>query len=174
MTYEERVALAKADLIEFLDAYVPPRGLDEEGQVKRITQIAESFARNMPTEGEYPENLQRCFTRVMDAYDGHHWPTQARFVAAMSAGSTVQGKQAPRTFVPDDYALWIKKKMAKSDPVPEPALWGETSKSLQGDLLERYRSASVMFWRGMYKHDAYSMMRSRFGDVVEPYFREGA
>jgi len=173
MNYDERVSTAKAHLIDFLDAYVPPRGLDEEGQVKRITQIAESFARNMPTDGDYSEKLQHCFTRVMDAYDGHQWPTQARFVTAMPAGSKAQTKPAAQTYQPDDYLRFIKRRMANSDAVPEPALWGPMSANLHGSLLERYRSAAVLAWRKVYGDDAYSMMCSRYGNVVEAYFREG-
>lgn len=170
MTFDERKRIAAELLMDFLDRFAAPRGMDEDAQAKRIEAISESFARNMPTGPEYATQIAQVFSRVEDTHDGHSWPTQARFVASMPRGEGQVGKKAAETYKPDDHAVWLRTRMNNSLPVPEPALWGPGSSSLGGALLERYRSASVLAWRSAYKQEAYKMMVARYGPEVELYF----
>jgi hypothetical protein len=170
MTFEERKTIAAELLMDFLDRFAAPRGMDEDAQAKRIEAISESFARNMPTGQEYAALIAQVFSRVEDTHDGHSWPTQARFVASMPRGEGQVGKKAAETYKPDDRAVWLRTRMNNNLDVPDPALWGPGSSSLGGALLERYRSASVLLWRKAYGQDAYKMMVARYGSEVELYF----
>lgn len=170
MTFEERKRIAAELLMDFLDRFAAPRGMDEDAQAKRIEAISESFARNMPTGPEYAAQIAQVFSRVEDTHDGHSWPTQARFVASMPRGDGQVGKKAAETYKPDDYAVWLKKQMSANRAVPEPAIWGNAAEQIGGQLLDRYRAASVLNWREVYKEQAYKMMVARYGTVVEMYF----
>jgi hypothetical protein len=170
MTFEERKQIAAELLMDFLDRFAAPRGMDDDAQAKRIEAIAESFARNMPTGQEYTAQIAQVFSRVEDTHDGHSWPTQARFVSSMPRGDGQVGKKAAETYKPDDRAVWLRTRMNNNLDVPEPVLWGPSSSALGGALLERYRSASVLAWRAAYKEDAYKMMVARYGPEVELYF----
>jgi hypothetical protein len=172
MTFDERKRIAAELLMDFLDRFAAPRGMDDDAQAKRIEAIAESFARNMPTGADYAAQVAKVFSLVEDTHDGHSWPTQARFVSCMPRAGAQTGAKVVETYRPDDYAVWLKKRMTESLGVPEPALWGPISSSLGGSLLERYRSASVLAWRKAYKQEAYAMMLARYGTEVELYFTE--
>lgn len=169
MTFEERKRLAAEQLIDFLDRFAPPRGLDEDAQAKRIEAISESFARNMPAGDDYADKLATVFSRVEDTHDGHSWPTQARFVSSMPRGEEQVKSKAAETYRPDDRSVWLRERMSSGQAVPEPALWGAGSANL-GSELEQYRTASVRAWKKAYGENAFSMMRSKYGAEVELYF----
>lgn len=170
--FDERKRIAAELLMDFLDRFAAPRGMDDDAQAKRIEAIAESFARNMPTGADYAAQVEKVFSLVEDTHDGHSWPTQARFVSCMPRAGAQTGAKAAETFSPDDRAVWLKKRMDQSQPVPEPLLWGAGAANVGGALLERYRAASVLAWREAYKQEAYAMMLGRYGTEVELYFTE--
>lgn len=172
MQFEERKREAQNLVIQFLEAYSPPRGMSEDQLATRIGQVADAFARRMPTKGDFFEACERVMNKVRDTHMSNSWPTQAAFVLAMPQFETM--RPAQETFQPDR-AKNVSEKMRNGDPVAETAIWGKLSGSLSvgGAVLERYRSASVMDWVKVYQGDAQKMMRAKYGSIVDMYFAEG-
>lgn len=163
-----RKSHARAKLTDFLDFYVPPRGLDDRQLAARIDSIADAFARKMPTDGDFAEAVRGVFTRVSDTHEGHTWPSQAAFVLAMPKGGAMRA--AAETYRPESDADHYAGAMSRGEGVPEAVLWGTLAGRLPVAELDRYRSASVLTWIDTYGQDAPVMMRSRFGTVVDAYF----
>lgn len=173
MTFEERRAQAARLLIDFLSTFTPPRGVDEDGQGKLVTQIADAFARRMPTRGDFDEACDKVFQKVRDTHVSNSWPSQAEFVMAMPQDASKGGKAA-ETYKPDNYRDWIEEAMSEGREVPEAAIWGPNSSGVQPQLLEAYRRSSVHSWREFYGNEAQSMMVARYGHAVLPYFSRRA
>lgn len=172
MKFEERKHEAKALLVKFLDAFATPRGMTEDQLATRIEQIADAFARRMPTKGDFAEACERVMNAVRDTHLSNSWPTQASFVMAMPSREAM--RPAQETFLADEVEI-LSNRMRNGDAVPETAIWGQLSGQLAvGGALERYRSASVIAWREAYGPDAAALMRAKYGSVVDLYFAEGA
>lgn len=169
MTYEERKRKAQVILVEFLSVFVPPRGLDDGQMASRISQIADAFARRMPTSGEFDTAVHAVLTRVMDTHLSNTWPPQAAFVMAMPNRELSQFR-SQETFEVKDPAERISAMMEMGEAIPESAVWGTLAGSLPHRHLDRYRNACVLDWMKVYGQDAAGLMRSKYGAVVDPYF----
>lgn len=173
MKYEDRKRQAQTILIEFLSVFAPPRGLDDGQMASRISQIADAFARRMPTSGDFDTAVHAVLTRVMDTHLSNTWPPQAAFVMAMPSQELSQFRSA-QTYEPEDAARRIEQLMEKGDPIPESAIWGVMAGALPHRHIDRYRNACVLNWMKVYGRDAAGLMRSKYGAVVDPYFpRDG-
>lgn len=169
MTYEERKRRAQVILIEFLSVFVPPRGLDDGQMATRISQIADAFARRMPTKGEFDTAVHAVLTRVMDTHLSNTWPPQAAFVMAMPSKELSQFR-SQETYAPEEPAERISAMMDRNEAIPESAVWGTLAGSLPHRHIDRYRNACVMEWMKVYGPDAAGLMRAKYGAVVDPYF----
>ena len=169
MTFEDRRRIASEKLVDFLADFTAPRGLDDSQMARRITQIADAFARKMPIGATYEEKIDALFEKLRDSHLSNTWPPQAAFVELMPK-SEFRGS-APATFAPksDD---WIAKKMAAGQPVPETEVW--KNQLVERDTLDRYRFAAVQGWRSVYHGEAEAMMVKRYGSIVRRYFLEAA
>jgi len=173
MDFNERKRQAQKMLIDFLSVFSAPRGLDESQMANRITQIADAFARRMPTKSDYEASVQAVLRKVMDTHLSNTWPPQAAFVMAMP-NRELREFQAQETFKPDDPMQHAINRMEAGQHVPEPVLWGATSGQLPHRHLDRYRNASVLNWMSVYGSDAAEKMRARYGEIVNAYFPERA
>lgn len=175
MNFDERKSTAREMVMEFLDSLSPPRGVDPQGLSEMINNIADAFARKMPVAGDFRENAGKVFTKLRDTHMSNSWPPQAAFVLAMPA-SDAMGRKAAESFSVESYPDHYSEMMRNRQPVPESALWGSIASKLPRRELERYRGASVMSWIELYRDDAESLMKARYGTEVLPYFpsREAA
>lgn len=173
MTYEERKRKAQSILIEFLSVFSPPRGLDDSQLAGRVSQVADAFARRMPTSGDFETAVHAVLTRVMDTHLSNTWPPQAAFVMAMPAKELSQFR-SPETYAPQDHGHRLSSMMDRGEAVPESALWGPLAGLLPQRHMDRYRNACVMEWMKVYGSDAASLMRAKYGAVVDPYFPQRA
>lgn len=169
MNFSERRREAQAMVMDFLSTFSPPRGLDEGQLASRISQIADAFARRMPTDGSYSEKIAAVLVRVMDTHQSNTWPPQAAFVMAMPSREQSQFSAA-ETFKPQDHVELLSAKMNNGQAIPETAIWGEMAGKLPRQHLDRYRNASVAGWVSTYGHKAADAMFSKYGGVVMPYF----
>ena len=172
MTYEERKRKAQSILIEFLSVFSPPRGLDDGQMASRVSQIADAFARRMPTSGEFDTAVHAVLTKVMDTHLSNTWPPQAAFVLAMPARELSQFRSA-ETFEVKEPAERYSALMERGEAIPESAVWGTLASSLPHRHLDRYRNACVLDWMKVYGQDAPNLMRAKFGAIVDPYFPRG-
>lgn len=171
MTFEERKRKAQVILVEFLSVFSPPRGLDDGQMATRISQIADAFARRMPTSGDYETSIHAVLTKIMDTHLSNTWPPQAAFVMAMPNRELSQFRSA-ETYTPDDPVKRVEKLMDRGEAVPETAIWGVMASQLPRRHIDRYRNASVLKWMEVYGTDAPHLMRARYGEAVNPYFPE--
>lgn len=168
MNFEERKQIASKLVVEFLDDFTAPRGLDEAKLAKRISSVADAFARRMPTGAGYEEKIERVLTNIRDTHLSNSWPPQAAFVMAMPQGE--RRKLAPQTYEASDDS--IPKKMQSGQAVPEHEVW--KNHSVEIEVLERYRFASVDRWREVHRTDAERLMKQKYGPIVCQYFLEAA
>lgn len=174
MTYEQRQRAARAILIEFLQVFTPPRGLDDKQLATRISQTADAFARRMPMNGDFDKVVHSVLTRVMDTHMSNTWPPQAAFVMAMPNREQSQFR-SQETFQVKDPVERITSLMESGEAIPESAIWGTMAASLPHRHIDRYRNACVLRWMEIYGQDAASLMRAKYGAIVDPYFpREAA
>lgn len=173
MNFEQRKSEARELVMEFLSTFAPPRGVDPQGLAEIISNIADAFARKMPTKGEYTEAVQAVFTRIRDTHMSNTWPAQAVFVLAMPSGDAMS-RSAAESYRVEDYPEHYAKLMREGQPVPETCLWGTISSQLPRRELERYRNASVISWVETYRSDAQSLMRAQYGNEVNAYFAKEA
>lgn len=169
MTFEERKRQAQAMLIEFLSVFTPPRGLDESQLARRISEVADAFARRMPVKGEFDTAVQAVLTKVRDTHLSNTWPPQAAFVMAMPNREQHQFK-AQETYEVKDPVERFTALMEMGEAIPESAVWGTLASSLPHRHLDRYRNACVLDWMKVYGPDAPGLMRAKYGAVVDPYF----
>jgi hypothetical protein len=169
MDFNERKRRAQKMLIDFLSVFSAPRGLDESQMANRITQIADAFARRMPTKSDYEESVQAVLRKVMDTHLSNTWPPQAAFVMAMPTRELSQFRSA-ETYEVKDPVERYSALMEKGEAIPESAVWGTLAGSLPHRHLDRYRNACVLEWMKIYGQDAASLMRSKYGAIVDPYF----
>lgn len=169
LDFNQRKDVAKRMVVEFLEVFSPPRGLDEKQLATRIIQIADAFGRRMPTEGSYEEKVQAVLTRIMDTHQSNTWPPQAAFVMAMPNREQSQFAAA-ETFQPKSESELIAGRMEAGQPVPETAIWGTIAGQLPHRHLDTYRNASVKAWLDTYGHKAHDAMYARYGAAVMPYF----
>lgn len=169
MTFEERKRRAQSILVEFLSVFSPPRGLDDSQMATRISQIADAFARRMPTKGDYEASVHSVLTKIMDTHLSNTWPPQAAFVMAMP-NREVSEFRATETYVSDNPIQRIENLMDAGEAVPETAIWGVMASQLPRKHLDRYRNASVLKWMDVYGSDAAAKMRAMYGASVDPYF----
>jgi hypothetical protein len=169
MTYEERKREASRLLVDFLGDYATPRGLDDGQQAGRISNVADAFARRMPTDGNYAEKVEKVLMKIRDTHLSNSWPPQAAFVMAMP---TMEYRGvAPKTYKTDD-ADRIPRMMAQGLAVPESEVWKNVNVSR--DVLDKYRNASVQNWLGLYGPETAHYMREKYGAVVNQFFKEAA
>ena len=173
MTFEERKRQAQSMLIEFLTVFTPPRGLDDNQLARRISEVADAFARRMPLKGEYDTAVRAVLTRVMDTHLSNTWPPQAAFVMAMPNREQSQFR-SQQTFEVRDPVERISNLMDQNEAIPESAIWGNMASNLPHRHLDRYRNACVLDWMKVYGQDAASLMRAKYGAVVDPYFPRSA
>lgn len=171
MDFEQRKRTAQSILIEFLDVFTPPRGLDDSQLASRISQLADAFARRMPIKGEYTDAVHRVLTKIMDTHQSNTWPPQAAFVMAMP-NQELRQFSAQETFKVKDPVQLATARMEAGEPVDEAALWGVMARDLPRGHLDRYRNASVLGWMEVYGKDAAHLMRAKYGAVVDAYFPE--
>lgn len=169
MNFDQRKNEAKILVVDFLQVFSPPRGLDDGQLATRISQIADAFARRMPTTGEYRTAIEGVLTRIMDTHMSNTWPAQAAFVMAMPNRELSQ-YSSQETFTPKEPAELLRGRMEKNEAVPETALWGGMASSLPHKHLDNYRNASVARWIDTHGHKAADAMFSAYGAVVMPYF----
>lgn len=173
MTFEERKRAAERLVAIFLNDFSVPRGMSLDQQSKRITQIADAFARRMPTKGDYDEACGRVLERIRDTHMSNSWPPQAVFVMAMPQTETVQPKAA-ETFAPDPDEIAMKRINA-GEAVSEGYVWGSGSQRLLNrgwvtrDAIDRYREGSIRSHKETYGHKADDVLRRNFGAVVNQY-----
>ena len=168
MKYTERKDRAKEMVVEFLDAYASPRGISDRGQAQVIENIADAFARRMPTSGDFADAVRAVFLRIRDTHLSSTWPTQAVFVMAMPQRETT-GPTAQETWDVDEAKIY-RERMLEGAPVPESWVWGIKSSYMPTQELDAYRETSVNNWLATYKTDAESLMIARWGGQVSQYF----
>lgn len=105
MTFDDRQKVATKLVVEFLEGCAPPRGMSEEHLAKRVTQIADAFARKMPVGKRHDESVQRVLTRVRDTHLSNKWPPQAAFVTVMLDREQREGAQLASDQVKNQVAL---------------------------------------------------------------------
>ena len=169
LDFNQRKDIAKRMVVEFLEVFSPPRGLDEKQLATRIIQIADAFARRMPTDGSYDEKIASVLANLMDTHQSNTWPPQAAFVMAMPNREQSQFAAA-ETYQPKSEATLIEGRMELGEPVPETAIWGKMASDLPHRHLDKYRNASVKSWIDTYGHKAADAMFARYGAAVMPYF----
>ena len=178
MDFESRKAEAKKMVVTFLEDFVEPRGLDAEALSRRITFIAEAFARRMPTTGVYRDLVMSVLERIRDTHESNTWPSQAAFVISMPADETVRRKPA-ETYKPDFYDS-MAKKISDNGLIPETFVWSVQVDNLLRDgrmtseQLTAYRIGSVLSWSEVYKTSALEKMVSKYGEIVRPYFKRAS
>ena len=174
MNFEQRKSEAKRLVGRFLGDFVQPRGLDDEALASRLVNVADAFARRMPTKDNFSGLVEGVLMRIRDTHDSNTWPTQATFILAMPGGEVTKF-QAPETYKPNFYET-MASQMRAGDPVPETFIWSGRvdvllrESTISRETLDGYRMASVAAWRAVYKHDAERKMQVRFGQVVRRYF----
>lgn len=173
MDFEQRKNRAAELVAEFLDDFAPPRGIPDDKLRGRITEIADAFARRMPTKGDFDEAVGRVLLNVRDTHMANTWPAQAVFVVAMPANERKEFT-SPETFRPDRVTMYSDR-MNERQAVPETVVWGAISGklTLQAGILENYRAASVKAWKDAYNKSAHDMMRKKYGAIVDLYFDQG-
>lgn len=171
MNFEQRKNTARDLVVEFLNGFVPPRGMDDSQLAMRVSQIADAFARRMPDASNYGDLVQSVLDRILDTHMSNTWPAQGAFVMAMP-NKELSKFSSPETYEPKDPHQVVIDAMEASEPVAESALWGVFSGSLPRNQLERYRNASVSNWINMYGPDAPRLMRARYGEIVGAYLPE--
>lgn len=177
MTFDERKMQAKRQLLDFLGSYIPPRGLDNDAQANRINQIADAFARRMPTKGDFSEMVERVFNNIRDTHMSNTWPAQGAFVLAMPQ-SEVMGRSAPESYT-GNFLEMSAERMNNSQPVTESVVWGGIGEKLVRDghvaseVLNRYRMGSVQTAQLTYGNAHADWMRERYGEKVNAYLGAG-
>lgn len=173
MDFEARKDTAKKLVVQFLGDYIPPRGLDSGSLANRIVQIADAFARRLPTKGDYAELIDQALNRIRETHESNTWPVLPAFIAAMPK-SEKRGA-APETYRPDFFQM-MASRMKNKEPVPERFLWSARIDVLLRDQMvdlqrvNEYRESSVASWREVYRHDAAERMAAKFGSQVLPFF----
>jgi hypothetical protein len=167
MNFTDRKDEAEGLVLEFLSDYTAPRGMDEGQLSKRVSNIADAFARRMPIGGDYVEKIHGVLARIRDTHESNTWPTQAVFVAAMPSGEIRKG--APASYKSDDEDR-VPKLMAQGYGVPERDIW--RNQHCDPEVLDRYRRASVDNWRDVYRSEAETLMADKYGPVVCQYFMD--
>lgn len=169
MTYDQRKISAKKILVEFLDDYSAPRGLNDGQLANRITHAADAFARRMPTDGNFEEKVHAVLLKIRDTHLSNTWPPQGAFVMAMPQ-IEFRGV-SPKTYEPD-HTGHVARMMAQGLPVAESEVW--KTHDVSRDVIDRYRSASVQKWADTHGQDAPHFMREKYGASVDLFFREAA
>lgn len=171
MNFEQRKSEAERLVADFLDDFVPPRGLDNEKLRARIAFIGDAFARKMPTKGDYAEAVNSVMLKIRDTHMSNTWPSQAVFVMAMPAGEVKEFAQL-QEFKPDKKEMY-ERRMADGLGVPEGVIWGATASqlSVSRDVLDSYRKASAASWQNLHKQEAHRLMRDKYGPAVDQFFR---
>lgn len=178
MKFEQRKSAAQTAVVAFLSGFAPPRGLSEDAMKSHITNIAGAFARRLPVTdaAQFSENLEKTFTTIRDHHKGYAWPVQSEFVDAMPKGVSATGPKLEPYKPAADRGM--ANRMAAGEGVPEEWVWGPSSWSLVSsgqvsrEVMDRYRTGSVNHFKQIYRHDAYGMLQSKYGDVVGPYFEQ--
>ena len=170
MTFEDRKKIATEIVVEFLESYAPPRGLSETNLAKRISEIADAFARKMPVGPDYAEKVESVLIQVRDSHLSNSWPPQAAFVGVMP--KTEFRGTAPATFRPKEHGSWVGQQMCAGQSVPEVEIW--KSPDVDREVLSRYRYASVSNWQSVYGKEAEGLMVDKYGSTVRQYFLEAA
>lgn len=173
MDFEQRKSIALKMVGEFLDDFAPPRGMPDDKLVGRMTEIADAFARRMPTKGDFEASVEKVLLSIRDTHMSNSWPAQGVFVMAMPSVERVHGP-SPETYMPDRVTMYSDL-MNEKQGVPEHIIWGPISGklALQAGVLEKYRAASVKAWMKAYNKSAREMMVKRYGSIVGLYFNEG-
>lgn len=178
MTFEERLRLAEAELIKFLDTMVPPRGVSDEKLATIIRGIADAFARKLPltTREGFVDAINATFTAVKDGHKGYSWPSQADFVAAIP--KVGGGSHAAETFQPSDHLESIGRLMAAGEPVAESYIWGRQSGLLVANghvskaVMDSYRMGAAMSFREAYQAQGEEIMVGKYGEQARVYFQK--
>lgn len=176
MNFDQRKAVAREMLMQFLERFSAPRGLSDEAQAKTIAGTSEAFARKLPvvSEDKYREHIEATFTKVLDSHASYAWPPQAEFVEAMPRPSSAK---APETFKAQDHTA-IVDMMQAGEPVPDVYIWGsrshEVGRLVGSEVMHRYREGSVRAYREAYRQEAKRIMSQKYGAQVERFFLEAA
>ncbi|WP_417463089.1 hypothetical protein [Kordiimonas sp.] len=172
MNFEERKMRALDLIIDFMDRFVPPRGLSEGQQSKQLVYIADAFARKMPPSTVFDEAVAAVLDRVADTHMSLTWPHQATFVMAMPTKDPAP-RSAHVAFSPENPWELMANRMQAGEAVSESMLWSQTADAtLPREQLDNYRRGSVRQQVDTYKHAARQKMLTTYGSVVEPYFDE--
>lgn len=166
--FHERKAKASEMLFDFLRDFTPPRGVDEDAQATRVSNIADAFARRMPTHGDFEEKVQHVFQSIRDTYLSNTWPAQAVFVELMPKWENL-GRSAPQTWRPDDKVEHYQKLIDQGAALPETVIWGRYASLIGLARLRPYRKASVASWQKAYQDDAEVKMSARYGYAVHEF-----
>lgn len=171
MDFEARKKTAREMVAKFLDDFSPPRGIEDDKLRSRITFIAEAFARRMPTNGNFPEQVEAVMMKLRDTHESNTWPAQAAFIMAMPSGE--QRAFAKLESFQSNDAERYSRLMNAGEAIPETAIWGNITASLDvpREVLASYRKGSAARWQTIYKQDAHKLMRSQYGAAVDEYFR---
>ena len=168
MTYDERKRIATEALVDFLDEFTPPRGMDDDKLSRRIAHIADAFARYISKKGDFREKVAAVMLKVRDSHETNTWPPQSVFVEHMPRHEAMS---APlQSFELEDRAETYAQRMQEGDAVPESVIWGNLSSMMPHSVLEGYRRASVANAQKVYRSDAYAIMRKKHGEQVQRYF----
>lgn len=174
MNFEQRKQKAMEMLCTFFASYVEPRGMTEDALSQRVTNIADAFARRMPTEGDFAEKVEAVFDKIRDSHMSNTWPSQAVFVSAMPEENRKM-KVAAETFTPDDPLVAAAARINEGAKVPDRHIWGSVSiRLLNGgyvtkDRMDAYRDGSIRHHKSVYGADTAKFLQQKFGDVVLPY-----
>ena len=185
MNLADRHTTAMAMLMDFLEGYSAPRGLDDDAKEKHLRDMADSFTRKLPVTdaAQFAENIERTFTAVKDTHKSFAWPNQAEFVMAMPKGSSHAPNGKLETYRPIDQDIRIANGMNSGSSVPDRYVWGSGSLRLRysgqvsDEIMDGYRKSSVAHFRKVYMAGADMMLLQAYGDIVVPYVagkRQGA
>lgn len=172
MKFEQRKAMAREMVWDFLDAFSPPRGMAAEQLDAKVNFIADAFARRMPVAGDYAEMVEGVFAKLRDSHETNTWPAQAAFVNAMPVGER-RMKGAQETYRPDNEPDVIAKRMAQGLGVPERWVWRDAARlagKVDAQTLDAYRKASARSFREAYREEAEQIATSKHGEQVWEYF----
>lgn len=170
MDFNQRKAEAYRLVDAFLADYKPPRGIDDPSLASRVANIADAFARRMPTKGDYAEAVERVLMGLRDTHQSNTWPPQAAFVERMPASERKQ-YAALEQYETNKRDL-LQSRMEAGDAVAEVDVWGVISGSLSlgAGVLEKYRKGSVAKHVSTYRGGAAEVMRKKYGPIVDLYF----
>jgi hypothetical protein len=180
MTFEERLAEARTQVVEFLNDLRPPRGFSDDALAKIIEGVSDAFARRLPlsTKEDFSKAVAATFVTVADNHKGYTWPSQAAFVDAMPRLSASSTTAAAETYAPPDHLVAAAAKMQENQPIAEGYVWGRLANRLIGEgflrseVMDKYRIGSALHFRDAYGEEGEKMMVAKYGAQAAPYYRQ--